>query len=234
MPKMESAWQWASSNLLSQKNFAIGTGIKSRILEEHTLVVNQLIFARMNLIGERISWSKDGESTVIVISQQVESWKVTLLATWLIAWLFCGAYFVYSLFVEEARDSKIGLIVMLSFWAYFLVRTGKAYFWRKHGKELIRIWDGQITVKRDIRSYGKAEHYHAENIKELRVLERSARSFLAVANNSFWVVGGEMLEFSHLGKTVRMGCQLSLEDAKQLLRVIKNALVEEKKKISSQ
>lgn len=196
------------------------------------IFVAAVIFAAMNTIGDRITWSEQDGSTVFVITQQVEGWKVSALAAWLMAWSFCGAYFIYSWFGDYSREIKLFLVVMIAFWLYFLVRTGRAYFWRRFGKELIRIKDGVMTYKKDIRSYGKAFNYFIENISQVKAIELSKWSFARSNAASFWIVGGETIEFTYQGKVAVLGCQLNESDTRELVGKLKNLLAEERKKAS--
>ena len=106
----------------------------------------------------------------VVISGKVEPWKEALLFAWVFAWTACGIYFLYTFLNATDRDLKLGLMVMLIFWAYFEMRIGKALLWRKFGKELIRLKDGVLSFKNDINGYGKSQDHFVQNIEKLEFI----------------------------------------------------------------
>ena len=54
-------------------------------------------------IGERIRIEKSKEQMVVTISQQIARWQEALLIGWLLAWTFCGAFFIYY-FIKSGND----------------------------------------------------------------------------------------------------------------------------------
>lgn len=179
----------------------------------------------MKWIGERISYvdQKDGITTFVIYPEKV-IWKNNLLSAWLTVWVLIGGYVIYSLFKDYTREEKLVLIVFLSFWLYFLVRVGRATLWQLKGKELIRINDQVLMIKRSIFSYGKAQSYFLENISKVKIEEVKESNLGFQFERSIWVVGGEKLSFEYQGKTVRLGRKLNETDAKLFFRVLTNRI----------
>lgn len=176
-------------------------------------------------MGPRISWFEKNESLYLTISGRIESWKETLLAVWLLAWTICGTAVLGQLLLEEnSRQDAIFLIIYLSFWVYFEVRIGRAYMWRKYGNERIRIGEGKLIYKREIKTFGKAKTFLIDNMDKFQQVEESDRSFAKAYGKSFWVVGGETLEFEHMGSKIRIGMQLEKSEAKAIYKLLKQAM----------
>jgi hypothetical protein len=161
----------------------------------------------MKFIGDKVSHQKQQGVFTLVISPKVTSLKETLLLTWLLAWTFCGIFFITQLFGPDPRETKLAIGVMVAFWAYFEFKICKAFFWRKHGLERIMIKDGYLHIKNDIKGFGKAKMY-----------------FIEFMGNSFWVIAGETVGFEHLGKPVTFAQHLNDRDAKLLVRLMESEL----------
>jgi hypothetical protein len=177
-------------------------------------------------IGNRINIIEATDKELkVVIFAQMEKWKETLLMAWLLAWTFCGVYFVYELITGDYNaDYRLFFIILLSFWLYYEVKITKAYLWRKFGKELIRISEDRLFIKNDIRSYGKMNEYFKENIKQFGLINLSEKSFKKASENSYWVVGGDTIGFEYMGKKIVFAKQLDDHDSKQLIKVIQRYL----------
>ena len=78
-------------------------------------------------IGERISFVKTKEQLSVIITQEVPRWKETLLLTWLMAWIFVGVLFIFELTQRTDQQERMFFTIVIAFWAFFLVRIGKAY-----------------------------------------------------------------------------------------------------------
>lgn len=187
----------------------------------------------MKTIGNFISYEDSGKQLTIVISPREERWKEGLILMWLLSWSVVGAYFIYELLYGNNPDTtRVGLIVMVGFWAYFEVRIGRALIWKMFGKELIRITADKMTYKRDVKGYGKAKSFFLDNIKNFGIIKTNDRSFTAVMNNSFWLKGNETLGFDHMGTHVKMGFKLDESDRQKAGRLIQDSIRKYRKKKS--
>jgi hypothetical protein len=175
---------------------------------------------KIKWISPRISFKRHQDYSGIVISARIDRWKEGLLLAWLISWTFIGGYFVYTLTTPLTQDQKTYMIILLSFWAYFEFRIFKAWRWRRWGTEFIRINEETLMLKKGIGKYGKAYRYDLENIKNLALIDRPPHALTRQFESSFWVIGGEMLQFEYLGKTIIFGRQISDEEAAKLLNVL--------------
>lgn len=158
--------------------------------------------------------------TTIVIKPERTGWKDALMTAWLLMWTVIGVYVLYELIaVNHTRDEKITLIIFFSFWFYFEWRVLKAFLWIKFGQENIKIDKEYVWIKRSIGKYGKSKNYLIENIKDIAIRKPNPRSFAQQFENSYWVVGGEKINFDYFTKTIHFGRKLDDTDAKLLAKV---------------
>lgn len=174
----------------------------------------------MKTISDRISFNDSQDKTTIVILPPQLGWKTKLIGAWLLMWYAVGAYIIYQLFQPFPQQEAIILMIFLSFWAYFAFKVTKTFLWLTMGKEFIKINETSVTVKKSIRSYGKAIPYYLENITKIRVSEQKENSFQAQFEKSAWVMGSEKIEFDHLGKTIKLGRKLDEKETKLLFGVL--------------
>lgn len=173
--------------------------------------------SEIKFLSERISYRVSKESASVVISGKIERWKEATLMAWMVAWTVCGVFFMYQLSLELPRETKMGIVVLLFFWLYFEIKVGRALFWRLWGFEQIRFTKGQLSIKRNIKGYGKRRDFFLQNIQGFQKVEPSPRSLVASMEESFWVVGGERIYFDHLGKKIGLGMQLRTAETHKLL-----------------
>lgn len=189
----------------------------------------------MEVVSERVSIDRADGRTSVVISARLPKGKETMLVAWFVAWLASGVYVMIARTGLPDGDPKRQFwLVFLAFWAYFLVRVGRAMLWRLKGFELWRLKDGVLTIKDSIFGYGKANTYFVENIQKVGALNVDATSLKYQLTDSFWTIGGERLGFEHLGRKVIFGKGLNEAESKRLLHVLQDALKEARKRTPAQ
>lgn len=186
----------------------------------------------MEFISERVSFDRSGDRLSVVITPRLSRGKQTLLLTWVLAWTFIGIYVIYERTrLPEGDPLRQYLLAFLAFWAYFEFQVGRALLWRLKGFELWRVKEDVFTLKDSILGFGKANNYFIQNIQKLDVMEIDEASWKWQMNESIWLMGGERIQFEHLGKKVAFGKGLTPEEAKQLVPVLKHALKVARKKV---
>ncbi len=183
----------------------------------------------MKWIGERISFVDDKKRTTIVIYPENVGWQKALMGAWFFMWLTIGATMFWSLTLKLTEQEKIIVFVFLVFWGYYAIRVGRAFLWMMFGKEKLKIDETAFTLKNTIKNYGKATPYFIENIKKIRIQLPKENSIQAVWESSFWIRGGERLEFDYLGKTIRFGRKLEEKEVKLLFNLITKRIEEQLK-----
>jgi hypothetical protein len=176
--------------------------------------------SEIKYISNRVSYRELPHEITVVISPRISKAKFVALSIWLILFTLCGLFIASQLFVRGYDFyTKTGIFAFTAFWGWFIYKTGYAWFWRKSGREFIRIHDGTLTIKRSINTYGKTYNFLIGNIKGIDKRDLAERSFSAELEKSFWVVAGERIKFDYLGREIRFGLQLNDEESKRLVQL---------------
>ncbi|MDI9341986.1 MAG: hypothetical protein QM534_15545 [Sediminibacterium sp.] len=175
----------------------------------------------MKVLGKRVSILKKDDLLSIVILPTTDKRKLGLLFLWLMAWTVCGIIVFANYFKLQNKDAKLFIIIYLSFWAYFEVKIMRAFLWKRFGKEKIWIKAGFLNYQREINKRGKVKDFDLELITDLKLIELHHSSWSDTINQSFWIKGGERLQFQCQAKTVTFGMQLTDEEARGVLQEIK-------------
>ena len=176
----------------------------------------------MKVIGERISILKKENLFSLVILPAADKKKLAILFLWLMAWTVCGIIVFANYFKMTDKDAKLFILVYMSFWAYFEFNIVRTFIWKRSGKEKLWIQDGILHYQREVNKRGKIKEYNLDLINDFKIVELSDTSFLDTVNQSFWVKGGERLEFQAQYKTVRFGMQITEEEAKTIFKEVSN------------
>lgn len=175
-------------------------------------------------LNESISFKKENDVTTIIISPAIPDWQKTAMVIWIAIWTLCGAYVFAQLFTDIDRATKLSFFTYLVFWGYFEYRVGYNLIWKVWGKELIRIIDDKLQIKRDIKGYGRLEEVYLSNISDLKVERVSDKSFSKVMSNSFWSLGLPSITLKNLGKATGFAYQVDYEVADKLFKLIEKDL----------
>lgn len=172
----------------------------------------------MKVISERVSILKKENLLSIVILATNDKKKVGLMFLWLMAWTVCGLIVFANYFQLHDQKAKLFIIIYLSFWAYFEYKIAKTFIWRKFGREKLWIQNNIIHYQREINRKGKINNYNLELVQDLKMIELNTISWADNINQSFWVKGGERLQFTYQSKIIRFGFQLNDTETKNLLK----------------
>jgi len=176
----------------------------------------------LKVISERVSILKKENLLSIVILATNDKKKLGLMFLWLIAWTVCGLIVFMNYFKLQDQNSKMFIIVYLSFWAYFEYKILKAFIWKKFGREKLWVQDGVLNYQREINKKGKINHYNLDLVQDLKIIELSKASWADNINQSFWVKAGERLEFTSQAKVIRFGLQLNETETLSVFKELKN------------
>lgn len=178
----------------------------------------------MRVISDRISIVKKDDVFSLVILPTSDKKKLWLMFAWLFAWTVCGFIVIANYFQLSNKESKLFIIIYLSFWLYYEIRIGRAYLWKRWGKEKLWIKNDVLHYMREMSGKGKVNEYNLDLINELKLIEVHRSSFADTINQSFWIKGGERLEFQYQAKVIRFAMQISDEEAREILREMKSFL----------
>ncbi len=174
----------------------------------------------MKIISERISILKKEQVLSVVILPTTDKKKLGLLFLWLMAWSVCGIIVFVNYFKLTDQNAKLFIIGYLSFWFYFEFNIIRSYLWKKFGREKLWIQNGILHYQRELNNKGKIEEFNLDLISKVQLVPLNPKSLADTINQSFWVKGGERLEFFTQSKTVRFGMQISDAEAQTILRDI--------------
>ncbi|MBS1634986.1 MAG: hypothetical protein JST26_03620 [Bacteroidetes bacterium] len=170
----------------------------------------------MQVIGERSSILKKENLLSLVILPTSEKRKVNLMFLWLFLWTVSGFIIFANYFKLTNVNAKLFVIIWLGFWAYFEFKIARVFLWKRFGKEKLWIKDGTVFYQREISGRGKIKKYDLNLIETIDYLPLEKGNFADVFNQSFWVKGGERLEFICQSKRIRFGMQLKDDEAKTI------------------
>jgi len=178
----------------------------------------------MKVIGDRISILKKEKLLSIVILPTTDKKKLAIMFLWIMAWSVCGVIIIMNYFNLRDQNQKLFILVFLSFWTYYEYKIIRAFTWKKWGKEKLWIQNEILHYQREINGKGKVKEYNKELINELKLVEVDEANFSHQINQSFWIKGGERLEFNYQSKVVRFGMQIKDDEARTILKEIKTFL----------
>ena len=174
----------------------------------------------MEIISERISILKKPDVLSIVILPTTDRRKLGLMFLWLFAWSVCGVIVFANYFRLEDRDAKLFIIIYLAFWTYFEFNIVRAYIWKRFGREKLWLQHGQLFYQREINRKGRIRSFNLDLVSRLKLIPFRAENLADNFYQSFWVKGGERLEFSVQGKTYRLGMQINEKEAETIIREV--------------
>lgn len=181
----------------------------------------------MKLIGERISFNNTKEKFTVVIQPEKNGLVNSLMGAWLSMWLTIGVVVMWSLNVLKLKEQEqIILYVFLVFWFYYAFRVTRSFLWLLYGKELVKIDEVSLTIKKSIKNYGQSIPYYFENIKNIKFEMPESNSMQSLWESSPWINGGERLNFEYFDKEVRFGRKLNEKESQLLLNLIIKQLKE--------
>lgn len=175
-------------------------------------------------VSRRVTLTQSPEAAEILITGDIDRWKVSALSAWLLAWLFCGAVVIREFVLNDAREFRLVLFVFLVFWAYYFWRIGKVWLYRKSGYEKIRITPGEVTLSRKTAGKVRPARYFIENIPAIQRIDIPEKSFAYTFENQWWVLGGEKVGFDYDGKFVRFAMQLDEKETREVIGFLNKSM----------
>ena len=183
------------------------------------------------MIGTRISFNDSKNKLTIVIEPEKNILVNSLMGAWLSMWLTIGITVFWSIYSLKLKEQEqIILYIFLVFWAYYAIKVSRSFLWLLFGKELLKIDEISLTIKKSIRNYGRSTPHYFENIKNLKFELPESSSIQGIWESSPWVNGGERFSFEHFGKIVRFGRKLDEKESQLLSNLITKKIKERTKK----
>ena len=174
-------------------------------------------------LGERITYAWHDDALTIIIGQRIPQSQLFMLQAWFLAWLGVGATTAMEMGQTTGSDRSFFLVFM-AFWAFFAFRVLKVILWRRIGREMIRITAEGMSVKNAFNDWGRARFFLKDNIRKMEVIRRDPTKFMQNLDQSFWIMGGDSLQFNYLRGRFILGKQLDAATASSLAKLIDQAL----------
>jgi len=184
----------------------------------------------MKLIGERISFLDTKNKLTIVIEPDKNGFVNALMGAWLSMWLTIGGLVIWSLYTLKLTEQEsLILYIFLVFWYYYAIRVTRSFLWLLFGKELLKLDEVALSIKKSILTYGRSTSYFNENINNFNFEIPDKSSIQSVWEASPWINGGERFSFEYYDKVIRFGRKLNEKDAQLLFNLLSKQIKERTK-----
>ena len=178
----------------------------------------------IQLISKRSSvLIKDGVFSLVILPTEDKK-KTNLLFLWLLAWTISGFIVIGNYFTITQDKAKLLLIIWITFWAYFEFKIVRVFMWKRFGKEKLWIKNGLLLYKEDINGRGKTKEFDLNLISNLELITLTNGSIADTFSQTFWVKGGERIQFTCQSKVIKFGMQLADDEAKKIISTLNKQL----------
>ncbi len=160
----------------------------------------------------------------LVILPTDDKKKVNWMFVWLLAWSVSGVIVMANYFTLTQDKAKMMLIVWLAFWAYFEFKIIRVYMWKRFGKEKLWIKNGKLLYQQDINGRGKVKDYDLNLVSDFSLVALTPGSIADTFSQTFWVKGGERIEFTCQSKIIKFGMQLDDDEVKKIIAALNKFL----------
>jgi hypothetical protein len=147
-----------------------------------------------------------------------EWWPLIFLPVWLAFWTVGGLVAVNWMIHPGPDTPRSFVLLWLIGWALGEIWAAYQFLWTAFGKEIVKVREGALSIKRDILGYGRIRSYPIGTVANLR-----ASGFFP--SDSYWSnylaqmkLAGGTVGFESRGRTERFGIQLKEEEARQVVQ----------------
>jgi hypothetical protein len=181
----------------------------------------------MKKIGNQIEYNRlKKDDLKVEIIPSLSKAKMNMLLSWGLAWSFCGAVIIISLFTYGFNKEELLMVsVFLIFWSYFEVKIIHAIRWNRSGKEILEVKKEEFVYNKVINGRGFPIKTQTSKMRPFRYAEDTQKGFWSEINKSSWMVGGEVIEYAIDEKIKRLGMKLPKKDANQLITLLNKTIV---------
>lgn len=174
----------------------------------------------MQILSDRISVVQSDAGTSIVISSVVNRKKSRTVLAILLLWIVGGLVMIWNFSSIELDKTKIIVLIWLAFWLYFFYVLFRLYRWKQYGHEVIKIKDGVMKYKKDVKGRGWVQDYQIEKITKLRISDTQSPDWLRNLGGDFWNTDCDSVRFDYEDREISIGFQLENAERNKLIEVI--------------
>jgi hypothetical protein len=178
----------------------------------------------IQVISKRSSILTKDQVFSLVILPTGDKKKTNWMFLWLLAWSVSGVIVMANYFTLTQEKAKMMLIVWLAFWAYFEFKIIRVYMWKRFGKEKLWVKSGTLLYQQDINGRGKIKEFDLNLVSDFSLVALTPGSIADTFSQTFWVKGGERIEFNCQSKIVKFGMQLDDDEAKKIIAALNKFL----------
>lgn len=178
----------------------------------------------IQVISKRSSVLIKNQVFSLVILPTDDKKKTNWMFLWLLAWSVSGVIVMANYFTLTQDKAKLMLIIWLAFWAYFEFKIIRVYMWKRFGKEKLWIKNGKLLYQQDINGRGKVKEFDLNLVSDFSIVALTPGSIADTFSQTFWVKGGERIEFTCQSKLIKLGMQLDDDEAKKIITALNKFL----------
>lgn len=138
----------------------------------------------------------------------------------LLLWIVGGLVMIWNFSSIELDKTKIIVLIWLAFWLYFFYVLFRLYRWKQYGHEVIKIKDGVMKYKKDVKGRGWVQDYQIEKITKLRISDTQSPDWLRNLGGDFWNTDCDSVRFDYEDREISIGFQLENAERNKLIEVI--------------
>jgi hypothetical protein len=117
------------------------------------------------------------------------------------------------------------IVIWLAFWAYFEFKIIRVFMWKRFGKEKLWIKNGNhICINKTLTAKEKLKSLMLNLVSDIELIALTKGSIADTFSQTFWVKGGERIEFTCQAKIVKFGMQLDDDEANKIIAALKKFL----------
>lgn len=174
----------------------------------------------MENLSERISVVRNEKGTSIVISSMADRKKSRTVALLLALWLLGGIVMIFSFPSIDDDKAILATLIWFAFWLYFLYVLVRLWRWKRYGHEVIKIYDGVMKYKKDVKGRGWVHDFKLDQIQKMRVSDTQNPGWLKNIGGEFWNTDCDSIRFNLEDREISIGFQLDQNERQKLLNLL--------------
>lgn len=182
----------------------------------------------MEFLSDRISVVRNEKGTSIVISSMADRKKSRTVAIILLFWVVGGIAMIVGFPSITEDNAKIVMLIWLAFWLYFLYVLVRLWRWKRYGHEVMKINNGVLKYKKDVKGRGWVFDFQLDKIQKLRTSEAENPNWLRNIGGDFWNTDCDSIRFNYEDREMSLGFQLEKSDRMKLISVLGEFVAAEK------
>lgn len=176
--------------------------------------------SEINSISPRASFVQNENELSIVISAAADKTKAKNIGIILSLWIIGGILIGLNYFKVEDHNTKVFMLVWLAFWAYFSYVIAKAFLWQWSGQEILKIRNGKLFYKRDVKGRGWVLDYDLSGIKNIRKYGEKTPQWIKRLGGDYWNVDCDAIAFDSDEKEIAIGYKLSEQETDKIIKLL--------------